>query len=157
MSVRRALDVIEVNNPCPASWELMTGDAKRRFCTHCNKFVHNLTEMPTDEAERLVCSNAGNLCVRFARDPATNRVLTLDYRPRPTPSRRRALAVVVSIVGAISFSGTWAICKVLRKPPPAPPAPPAISYVAGGMAPPPVNPPVPSNVQKKHVVKRVGR
>lgn len=160
MSIRRALDVIEIQNPCPASWELMAGDAKRRFCAHCNKFVHNLIEMPSDEAERLVCSGAGDLCVRFARDPQTDRILTLDYRPRPTPSRRRALATIASIVAAICFSGTWAICKVLRKPPPAPPAvtsAPLGRMVAGGIsAPPPVNPPVPSNVQKKHVAKHVG-
>src|SRR5205823_8797543 len=140
MSIRRILDVIEIRNPCPASWEQMAGDTKRRFCTHCNKFVHNLTEMPSDEAERLVCSNAGDLCVRFARDPETNRILTLDYRPRPTSSRRRALATITSIVAAICFSGTWAICKVLRKPPP---TPPAMSYIGGTPAIQPI-PPTPA-------------
>src|SRR3954468_15236898 len=150
MSIRRALDVIEIKDPCPVAWEQMTGDAKRRFCAHCNKFVHNLTEMPTDEAERLVCSSAGEFCVRFARDPETNRIYTLDYRPPPQPSRRRAVVTVLSIFSAICFSSTWAICKVLRKPPPAP-TPPAMTYVAGGAsAPPTLNPPVVNNpVQKK--------
>jgi hypothetical protein len=158
MSVRRALDVIEIRNPCPAAWEQMSGDVKRRFCTHCNKFVHNLSEMPTDEAEKLVCSGAGDLCVRFARDPQTNRILTLDYRPRPIPSRRRAMATLISIFAAISFSGTWAICKVLRKPLPVPPAPP-ISYVAGGICAPtpaPVKPVAKASAKKTTPSKPIG-
>jgi hypothetical protein len=144
MSNRRALDVIEIRNPCPAPWEAMRGDERRRFCTHCNKFVHNLTEMPSDEAERLICESGGDLCARFARDPETNRILTLDYRPRPMPSRRRAMTVMVSIVGAICFSGTWAVCKVLRKapPPPPPPPPPAVTFLGGVVSmPPPTTPP----------------
>jgi hypothetical protein len=141
MSIRRALDVIEVRSPCPAPWEAMAGDTKRRFCAHCNKFVHNLTEMPSEEAERLVCESGGNLCVRFARDSQTDRILTLDYRPPPRPSRRRAIATIASIFGAVCFSGTWLACKLLRKPPPlVPPPTPPMSYVAGGMTLPPAPP-----------------
>jgi hypothetical protein len=127
----------------------MAGDARRRFCTHCNKFVHNLTEMPAEEAERLVCESGGELCVRFARDPHTNRILTLNYRPPPKPNRRRAIATLAAIFAAISFSSTYALCKLLRKAPPTPPAPtlpaspPVMSYVAGGAFCPPPPPTIP--------------
>src|SRR5262245_29135528 len=135
MSARRLLlDVIEVRQPCPADWGQMKGDAKRRFCEHCHKFVHNLSEMPTNEAERLVCESAGELCVRFARDPMTNRILTLDYRPRPVPSRRRAFLTIASIVGAVIFSSTWIVCRIIGKPVPPPPAPtPPMSGIMGAM------------------------
>jgi len=108
----------------------MTGDATRRFCSHCNKYVHNLSAMPADEAERLICSAAGSMCVRFARDPETQRVLTLDYQPQPKVSRRRAIVVLASILGACGVSGTWAATKLLRKPPP----PPPVSMLQGDMS-----------------------
>jgi hypothetical protein len=79
MSARRSLDVLEIKTPCPADWDAMTGDAQTRFCAHCQKHVHDLSQMPRDQAERLVCESAGNLCVRFARDEA-GQVITLDYR-----------------------------------------------------------------------------
>jgi len=115
---QRPLDVIEVKNPCPADWTQMTGDATRRFCSHCKKFVHNLSEMPADEAERLVCESGGNLCVRFSRDIETGRILTLDYAPRPKSSRRRAIATIASVVAAVACGGGWAAMKLLFKPAP---------------------------------------
>jgi hypothetical protein len=132
MSNKRALDVIQVNSPCPALWEQMAGDEQRRFCTHCRKFVHNLTQMPSDQAERLVCESAGELCVRFARDESTGKIITLDYRPAPKTSRRRALLIIASILGALGFTGTWAAHKLLRQPPPV-----QGQFVAGGIGPPP--------------------
>ena len=79
---RVSLEVIEVSKPCPAEWDAMAGDARTRFCEHCQKHVHNLSAMPLAEAERLVCESAGNLCVRFERE-ASGKVITLDYRPAP--------------------------------------------------------------------------
>lgn len=121
MSNRRALNVISVGTPCPADWEQMAGDGASRFCSHCQKFVHNLSAMPADEAERLVCGNAGNLCVRFARDPQTGGVLTLGYARKPRTSRARGLATITAIGGAIVSVAAWAGVKALRKQPPAPP------------------------------------
>lgn len=136
MSQRRALDVIEVKNPCTADWTQMSGDARRRFCSHCNKFVHNLSEMPSDEAEKLVCESGGNLCVRFARDAQSGKILTLDYAPVPKSSRRRAIATIASVIAAVACGGGWTAIKLLRKPVP------ARMFVAGDISAParPVNP-----------------
>ena len=135
MSTRRALDVIQVNRPCSKAWDEMPGDQQRRFCAHCQKHVHDLSSMSIDEAERLVCASAGNLCVRFARDPETGQVITLDYRPKPTTSRRRALLTIASILSALGFTGAWAAAKLLRKPAPRP------TVVVGDLVPfsPPAN------------------
>src|SRR3712207_667528 len=78
------LDVIEVKEPCHASWESMRGDGRVRFCQGCGKLVHNLSAMSREEAAALVggCAAAGELCVRFARSPDGG-VATLEYRPAP--------------------------------------------------------------------------
>jgi hypothetical protein len=143
MSQRRTLDVIQVSEPCPADWNQMTGDDTRRFCAHCQKFVHNLSAMPSDQAERLVCENAGNLCVRFAREQATGRVVTLDYAPRVT-SRRRAILTILAIAGSCGFTTAWTAYKLLKNDP----APAATNMFVGEMVLPtptaPTNPGTPS-------------
>jgi hypothetical protein len=98
----------------------MSGDEKHRFCSHCNKWVHNLSAMPEDEAERLVCESAGKMCVRFSRDSITGATLTLNYAPKPQSSRRRALATIASIGAAIVAAGTMGAIQLMRKPAPAP-------------------------------------
>jgi hypothetical protein len=140
MSQRRPLDVIQVANPCLAAWDEMAGDDKRRFCSQCNKFVHNLSAMPADEAERLVCESAGSLCARFARDPVNGRIITLDYAPRPRTSRLRAVLVIASLLASGSIAAAWAAYELFLKP-----APPQMLFVAGGItAPlPPGNPTAP--------------
>lgn len=61
------LNQIDVASPCTASWEEMTGDNQVRFCSHCRLNVYNLSEMPREEAEELVRTREGRLCVRFYR------------------------------------------------------------------------------------------
>jgi hypothetical protein len=128
----RRLDVIQVPNPCTASWDRMRGDDTRRFCEQCRKFVHDLSAMPADAAERLVCESAGELCVRFARDVNTGRVITLDYAPVPKTSRRRAFVVITSILAATCTAATLGAYRLLRKPAPPPPI-----FIAGAIALPP--------------------
>jgi hypothetical protein len=108
MRKRHTLDVIDVRTPCPADWEEMAGDDAKRFCQHCQKHVHNLSAMPADEAERLVCESGGRLCVRFARDGA-GKVLTLDYRG--TTRRRWTWRVwtLIALVGAVVTASVQAV------------------------------------------------
>jgi hypothetical protein len=125
----------------------MTGDDRQRFCAHCRKFVHNLTAMPRDEAERLVCRSAGELCVRFARDPQTEQVITLDYQPRTinTRRRRRVIAVIATVLATCGAGGSWAAMRLFGTPPPAPP----IKFVAGRLMPlRPTVPPAPAASEK---------
>jgi len=117
MPQRHALDVILIGSPCEKPWDQMHGDDRKRFCDHCGKFVHNLSAMPADEAEKVICASAGELCIRFARDNHTGQLLTLDYRPPPRVSRGRALAVVASIMTSCSVAATWVAYKVFHKPP----------------------------------------
>src|SRR4051812_2479738 len=104
MSARKPLEVLQIKTPCEADWDTMTGNAQSRFCAHCNKHVHDLSAMPRAQAERLVCENAGNLCVRFARDEA-GQVLTLDYRRQKSQRWPLRLWTLVAL-GLAMITGT---------------------------------------------------
>jgi len=59
------LESIRVATPCKASWEKMQGDDAARFCQSCHKHVYNLSGMSRAQAEALISSKEGELCVRF--------------------------------------------------------------------------------------------
>lgn len=61
---------LTVNTPCTAEWDSMAGNEQVRFCTHCEKSVHNLSAMTRKDALRLVRDSAGGLCVRFHSAPS---------------------------------------------------------------------------------------
>lgn len=58
---------VRVAAPCGEEWDEMRGDERVRFCSRCSLNVYNLSAMTRREAERLVVSNEGRLCVRFYR------------------------------------------------------------------------------------------
>src|SRR4051794_32178067 len=86
--VRIPLEVLKIENPCPADWDQMKGDERTRFCQGCQKHVHNLSAMPRAEAERLVCEAAGHLCVRMSMD-SSGTVLTVDCAQGKQRATRR--------------------------------------------------------------------
>jgi hypothetical protein len=122
----------------------MTGDGASRFCTHCQKHVHNLSAMRADDAQRLICNSAGPLCIAYVPDDR-GAPTTLAYAPQRRPRYGwRLVATIATIGGAAS-----AFATVLYRPKP-PPAPPVIgSMIRGKMmvmgdmvvAPPPTNTP----------------
>ena len=107
-SHRIVLEQIEIPQPCPADWDAMAGDGPVRFCQHCRKNVYNLSEMPRDDAERLVCESAGSLCVRFYRSHS-GEVLTLNYGHRDKPKRDWRFWTLVGTLGAIMASAANAL------------------------------------------------
>jgi len=56
-----------IKQRCAADWEKMRGDDKRRFCEHCQKFVHNISAM--SRAERTAFADPANMreCVFYSR------------------------------------------------------------------------------------------
>ncbi|MDQ2855865.1 MAG: hypothetical protein M3R68_06025 [Acidobacteriota bacterium] len=61
------LENVRIAAPCKADWEQMMGTERTRFCGQCNLNVYNLSSMTRSEAEHLIASNEGRLCVRFYR------------------------------------------------------------------------------------------
>src|SRR6185295_3367175 len=61
------LNNVQVASPCPTDWDEMYGDDRKRFCGECKLNVYNLSDMGRQEAENLLLSSEGRLCVRFYR------------------------------------------------------------------------------------------
>ena len=69
MSKITFLDSIAVQSPCSESWNEMRGDEQIRFCSHCAKDVHNLSQMTRKRARKIVAESNCNICVRYVRRP----------------------------------------------------------------------------------------
>jgi hypothetical protein len=104
-----SLDVIQIQNPCPESWDEMHGDSRVRFCDHCRLNVYNLSDMSRDEAQALLTAREGRLCVRYyqRRDGG---VVTRDCKGGLRKRVMRAAtfaasATVALLAGALSALG----------------------------------------------------
>ncbi|XXY19401.1 cell division protein ZapB [Sorangium sp. So ce216] len=117
------LDSLRVASPCTASWDEMAGDDRVRFCQRCEKNVYNLSEMPRDEAERLVRAAAGDLCVRLYQR-ADGTVLTADCPVGV--SRRRIRNLTAAAVGGGLLAAGMALASASS----------SSRAVLGGLAPP---------------------
>lgn len=76
MSKKSFLDSVEVKTPCEQSWDEMHGTDEIRFCDHCAKDVHNLSQMTRKRAGKIIAAANGNICVRYVRRP-DGRIQTL--------------------------------------------------------------------------------
>jgi len=71
------LNNLKIASPCPSDWDGMYGNDKVRFCGECKLNVYNLSGMTKAEADNLLLSTEGRLCVRYFRR-ADGTVLTQD-------------------------------------------------------------------------------
>jgi hypothetical protein len=85
----------------------MTGDDRSRFCSHCNLNVYNISAMSRSEAESLIASAEGRLCVRYYRRK-DGTVMTQDCpvgaqqaRLQSVRSVRRLLTAGVTLVAGM--------------------------------------------------------
>jgi hypothetical protein len=92
------LDNIHVASPCPANWNEMYGNERKRFCGDCKLNVYNLSDMTRQEAENLLLNSEGRLCVRFFRR-ADGTVLTKNC-----PVGWQAVKRRVSRIATAAFS-----------------------------------------------------
>ncbi len=60
---------LKVGTPCPKQWDDMTGDAKQRFCEHCQLHVHNLSAMSGRERGKFVAETKGRACIAYVTGP----------------------------------------------------------------------------------------
>ena len=65
-------DEAPIRTPCSADWDAMTGDEARRFCSLCDKHVHNLSAMTEADARGVVAQK--DVCVRYTVNPRTQRI-----------------------------------------------------------------------------------
>jgi len=102
------LETITIATPCTVPWNEMAGDDRTRFCTKCSKNVHDISEMSTTEANRLLSVTNESVCVRLYRR-TDGRVVTSDC---PTTLRERTWKWLgkrstwaATLFGMVFFSG----------------------------------------------------
>lgn len=88
------LNNVRVAAPCSADWNQMIGTERVRFCAQCSLNVYNLSSMKRSEAEALISSTEGRLCVRYYRR-SDGTVLT-DNCPVGLRAIKRRLSRVVT-------------------------------------------------------------
>ena len=107
------LDNVRVAAPCPANWNEMVGGERVRYCRACEKNVYNLSEMSQDEAEKLLETHEGELCIRYYQR-ADGKILTQNCPVGLRLMRRVYLKMasrVSAVCGAI-FGTTWMFMPV---------------------------------------------
>ncbi len=112
------LDNIRIASPCSADWEGMFGSDRKRFCGDCKLNVYNLSDMSRREAENLILSSEGRLCVRlFRRSDGT--ILTKNCPVGWAAVKLRASRVVTAAFSMIAglFTGVLGF-NLLSKPEP---------------------------------------
>jgi hypothetical protein len=131
MGVRTiSLEQVRVVEPCPLAWDdLAGGGGASRFCSHCNRHVHNLSAMPADAAQRVICESAGRLCIAYVPDEQ-GCVTTLEYAKPKRPRYGWKLVAALGGFGALTSGVLAAVFGA--KPAPKPPMP---MIMGGAMAP----------------------
>lgn len=107
MSKKSLVDSIEIKSPCSESWDAMNGNAKMRFCSHCDKHVNNLSELTRKQAMRLVRDSNGRLCVRYVKNPVNNQPVFAERLHQIT---RRA-GIAAGVLGASLTLSTLAYAQ----------------------------------------------
>lgn len=108
-----------IEKPCPANWDEMKGDEKKRYCEHCQLHVHNLSEMTPDEQRDLLSSDDTRKCISY--------VARIDARPVDVESWLKLRTAswlpgwLAAIVAALC-SSCAPTCRTTGTPIPPPPS-----------------------------------
>lgn len=109
------LNNLKVASPCSQDWNAMVGDNRKRYCGECKLNVYNLSGMSKAEAENLILSAEGRLCVRFYKR-ADGSVLTEDCPVGWARVRQRTRAIVTALASLIfTFFGALGLVAVFKK------------------------------------------
>jgi hypothetical protein len=104
------LDHVRISAPCSADWDAMIGTERARFCGQCRLNVYNLSGMTKREAEQLIASSEGRLCVRFYRR-ADGTILTencpMGLRTLKRRLSRTASAALSTILSFLAGLGLY--------------------------------------------------
>ncbi|MBX3120531.1 MAG: hypothetical protein KF784_15840 [Fimbriimonadaceae bacterium] len=89
-----SLDQVRVGSPCPTSWKEMEGDDEVRYCGLCKLNVYNLSGMSREDAEHLVNTHEGRLCIRYVQRP-DGKIMTKHCPQGEIVRGRRKFALVL--------------------------------------------------------------
>src|SRR5262245_33774956 len=97
---QRKLDKLQVVSPCSTDWDRMSSDEKKRFCSECNKFVYDFSQMTRRQVDAIVSIHRGRMCARITRRPDGS-LVTLEAPPVHPIIARRASPVANATLAAI--------------------------------------------------------
>ena len=117
------LNSTEITAPCPMSWANMKGGNTRRYCDACELHVHDLSAMTAQEAETLLQTYQGELCVRYTQNH-DGRIITDELPARLRPLRalvlkRGAMAGVAFALLILTAGARQASAQIQAQPTPA--------------------------------------
>ncbi|MEM7228599.1 MAG: hypothetical protein AAF432_07270 [Planctomycetota bacterium] len=97
-----SLEQLEIASQCDASWDDMAGDERRRFCDQCSLHVYNVAGMTREDAEAMIESHEGRLCMRlYRREDGT--VMTSDCPVGLAAVRAAARRAVGRVASCAAF------------------------------------------------------
>ncbi|MCX6382510.1 MAG: hypothetical protein NT023_24030 [Armatimonadetes bacterium] len=104
------LDKMKISAPCLESWEAMEGDERVRHCNDCKQNVYNLSGMTQSEAEDILQTHEGRLCVRYYQR-SNGSIMTKDCPTGLHALRQRALKkwIAISYAVAALAVGFWRV------------------------------------------------
>ena len=108
------LSHVRVAAPCRADWERMRGNERVRFCDQCSMNVYNLSNMTKKDAEALVLSTEGRLCVRYY-NRADGTILTKNCPVGLSAIKRRVSGISRAVISSVlSFFAGMAVLAGLE-------------------------------------------
>jgi hypothetical protein len=110
------LSRVRVWSPCNQDWNTMRGNDKVRFCDHCAKHVHDLSEMTPEAALELVERSEGRLCVRFIPNSDGSPHVKDDVEPLTGGFRMPQLRLAAGVLAA-ALTGGMASAGTIPAPP----------------------------------------
>ena len=109
------LNNLKIASPCSQDWNAMIGDNRKRYCGECKLNVFNLSGMSRTEAENLIQTAEGRLCVRFYKR-ADGSVITQDCPVGWALVKQRTKAYVTAVASLIfSFFGAIGLVGAFNK------------------------------------------
>ncbi len=100
----RDLSDLVINTPCTMDWDRMDGDARKRFCSRCEKYVFNIAAMTRSEALQLIGDGDKKICARIFRRPDGTIVTSECALPGKRLSGRRFQFSIAALVALITSS-----------------------------------------------------
>jgi hypothetical protein len=108
------LSHVRIAAPCRADWERMRGNERVRFCGECSMNVYNLSNMSKADAEALITTAEGRLCVRYYRR-TDGTILTGNCPVGLQALKRRVTGVSRAVVSSVlSFFAGMAVLGGLQ-------------------------------------------
>jgi hypothetical protein len=99
-----------IATPCPMKWSQMEGGSRVRHCAACKKSVYNVSEMSTEDVERLL--QAGKTACVLLRRRRDGTVVTGDCQQRWRAKRSRARERLTAGVSTLTAVGLTVVILV---------------------------------------------